>query len=68
MIHFTRTATAISKPELPDVAMPDAYKLSGQKLTAPKKGINIIGGKKVVIKWVINNHENGPRDFRSVNR
>ena len=50
MIHFTRTATAISKPELPDVAMPDAYKLSGQKLTAPKKGINIIGGKKVVIK------------------
>ena len=26
------------------------YNLSGQKLSAPKKGINIIGGKKVVVK------------------
>ena len=26
------------------------YNLSGQKLTAPQKGINIIGGKKVVVK------------------
>ncbi len=27
-----------------------AYNLSGQRLTAPKKGINIIGGKKVIVK------------------
>lgn len=26
------------------------YNLSGQRLTAPKKGINIIGGKKVIVK------------------
>mgnify|MGYP002525981992 CR=1 FL=1 len=29
---------------------PAIYSLSGQKLTTPKKGINIINGKKVVIK------------------
>lgn len=26
------------------------YSISGQRLQAPRKGINIIGGKKVVIK------------------
>ena len=26
------------------------YSLSGQRLAAPKKGINIVGGRKVVIK------------------
>ena len=26
------------------------YSLSGQRLTAPKKGINIVGGRKVVVK------------------
>ena len=26
------------------------YSLSGQKLSAPKKGINIVNGKKVVVK------------------
>ena len=26
------------------------YSTSGQRLTAPRKGINIIGGKKVVVK------------------
>jgi hypothetical protein len=26
------------------------YTLSGQRVTAPKKGINIVGGKKVVVK------------------
>ena len=26
------------------------YSLSGQRLAAPKKGINIVGGKKVVVK------------------
>jgi len=26
------------------------YNLSGQRLTAPQKGVNIIGGKKVVVK------------------
>ena len=30
--------------------LPVIYSLSGQKLTAPKKGVNIINGKKVVIK------------------
>ena len=28
----------------------DVYNLSGQRLTTPRKGLNIIGGKKVVIK------------------
>ena len=27
------------------------YNLSGQKLAVPQKGINIIGGKKVIVKW-----------------
>lgn len=31
-------------------ASPVIYNLSGQKLTAPKKGINIINGQKVVVK------------------
>jgi len=26
------------------------FSLSGQRLAAPKKGINIVGGKKVVVK------------------
>jgi len=26
------------------------FSLSGQRLTAPRKGINIVGGKKIVIK------------------
>ena len=26
------------------------FSLSGQRLAAPKKGINIIGGKKVIVK------------------
>ena len=26
------------------------YNLRGQRLTAPQKGINIIGGRKVVVK------------------
>ena len=26
------------------------YTLSGQRLTSPKKGINIVGGKKVLVK------------------
>jgi len=26
------------------------YSLSGQRLAAPKKGLNIVGGRKVVIK------------------
>ncbi len=30
--------------------LPVIYSLSGQKLTVPKKGVNIINGKKVVIK------------------
>ena len=33
-----------------DTAVPVIYNLSGQKLTTPKKGLNIINGKKVVIK------------------
>ena len=27
-----------------------AYTLSGQRLAAPRKGINIIGGRKVIVK------------------
>lgn len=32
-----------------DTAVP-AYSLSGQRLTAPQRGINIIGGRKVMVK------------------
>jgi len=32
-----------------DKSMP-IYSISGQRLTAPRKGINIVGGKKIVIK------------------
>ena len=28
------------------------FNLNGQRLDAPQKGINIINGRKVVIKWV----------------
>ena len=37
----------LSSPASPSAPV---YSLSGQRLTAPKKGINIIGGKKVVVK------------------
>jgi len=33
-----------------DVDNMDIFSLSGQRLQAPKKGINFIGGRKVVIK------------------
>lgn len=48
--YFTRTATPIHLPEKSVGAQPDVYNLSGYKLTAPQKGINIIGGRKVVMK------------------
>jgi hypothetical protein len=28
----------------------EVYNLNGQRLASPRKGLNIIGGKKVVIK------------------
>jgi hypothetical protein len=50
-VNYDITATGIETimANRPDLDMP-VYNLSGQKLTAPKKGINIIGGKKVVVK------------------
>ena len=48
--YFTHTPTAISLPEKSDGAQPDIYNLSGRKLAAPLRGINIIDGKIVMIK------------------
>ena len=42
--------TGIEALSSPDSLNAPVYSLSGQRLTAPKKGINIIGGKKVVVK------------------
>ena len=50
-VSYTIGSTGISGI-ITDGTKADApiYSLSGQRLTAPKKGINIIGGKKVVVK------------------
>lgn len=47
-----RDLTSINETKLQtsSAITPAIYSLSGQKLTTPKKGINIINGKKVVIK------------------
>lgn len=44
------TPTGISSLEVDHVNSADVFSLSGQRLTAPKKGVNIIGGKKVVVR------------------
>ena len=42
--------SGISTVMMDEMAGVPVYSTSGQRLTAPRKGINIIGGKKVVIK------------------
>lgn len=47
--YFTRTATAISKPEKSDDAQPVIYDLQGRRLIQqPRKGVYIRDGHKVV--------------------
>ena len=52
-LYYLGDATGIDfRPCLRQVEVEEAsiYNLQGQRLTAPQRGINIIGGKKVVIK------------------
>ena len=43
--------TSINPPKVKDtVSGQSFYTLSGQRLAAPRKGINIVGGKKVIIR------------------
>ena len=44
------TGTGIRNITMDSQADTHIYNLRGQRLTAPQKGINIIGGKKVVVK------------------
>lgn len=46
----TDNPTSINKIEADKVSDGAIYNLSGQRLSKPAKGINIIGGKKVVVK------------------
>ena len=49
-INAINEATAIDKVKVDKTQGGAVYNLSGQRLAAPRKGINIIGGKKVVVK------------------
>lgn len=49
-IIFDNTETAISAVESLDKDSGLAYNLAGQRVRSPKKGLYIIGGKKVIIK------------------
>lgn len=46
----TSDATAIDKVTVDKSAAPTIYSLNGQRLSAPQKGVNVIDGKKVVVK------------------
>ena len=50
-VNYDITATGIEtiSADQSDKNAP-VYNLAGQKITIPRKGINIIGGKKVVVK------------------
>lgn len=51
VVSINGTETGISDITLgSDAKNAPIYNLSGQRLTAPKKGINIINGKKVIVK------------------
>ena len=43
-------ATAVKPITLVESKNATVYTLSGQRITAPRKGINIVGGKKVIVK------------------
>lgn len=49
-INSINEATAIHEVKMNKAHGSAVYNLSGQQLSAPQKGINIIGGKKVVVK------------------
>ena len=49
-INSINEVTAIDEIKMNKLQGSAVYNLSGQQLTAPQKGINIIGGKKVVVK------------------
>jgi hypothetical protein len=42
--------SGISDVKIDGQADTPVFSLSGQRLSAPKKGINIVGGKKIIIK------------------
>ena len=47
---YSLDSTGIKVATVDEVQQTSIYSLSGQRLSTPKKGINIIGGKKVVVK------------------
>ena len=51
LIYLGTTVTGIDEiGEVEEVTVKGIYNLAGQKLSAPQKGINIIDGKKVLVK------------------
>lgn len=51
LFYLGTTVTGIEEiSEVEEVAVKGIYNLAGQKLSAPQKGINIIDGKKVLVK------------------
>ncbi len=51
LFYLGTTVTGIEEiGEVEEVAVKGIYNLAGQKLSAPQKGINIIDGKKVLVK------------------
>jgi hypothetical protein len=53
---WTGTSCTVVSSGIEDVVADDeasdlpVYSLSGQRLTAPRRGVNIVGGKKVVVR------------------
>lgn len=49
-ITVTRNADAIQDVKKDSNTVSRTYNVSGQRIAAPRKGINIVGGKKVIVK------------------
>ena len=49
-VTITGKVTAIRSAENSSEGAQPAYNLNGQRLESPRKGLNIIGGKKIVVK------------------
>ena len=49
-VTITGEVTAIRSAESSCEGVQPAYNLNGQRLVSPRKGLNIIGGKKIVVK------------------
>ena len=45
-----KTSTGIKQPKTTLGRQSPIYNISGQRLKTPQKGVNIIGGKKVIVK------------------